>query len=171
MARVRQLDRQQSAAQIRKFLKSLVKFDSSSFTPGNLLIYRYNAKDKTKIWDKRPMVLVLAVSRRHLLGLNFHWIPFSMRMWLVRYIIKHNKKRIRNGEKIEFGYRKIKPLLKKMGYAPCIRLYIRTHRRISPNGVVLPPERLIEAAQLRMEMFTGVPEAELWKMKSKKSKK
>lgn len=165
---IKQLDAKQSAAQIRKFLKSLVKLDSSSFTPGNLLIYRYNAKDKSAMYDKRPMVLVLAATKRHVLGLNFHWIPFSMRIWLVRYILKQNKARIRRGEKIVFGYKKIKPLLKKMGYAPCIRLYIRAQRRISPNGVVLPPERLIEAAQLRMEMFTGVPERELWKRKSKK---
>ena len=168
---IKQLDRQQSAAQIRKFLKSLVKLDNSSFTPGNLLIYRYNAKDKTKVWDKRPMVLVLAATKTRMLGLNFHWIPFAMRVWLVRYILKQNKKRIRNGEKIVFGYKKIKPLLKKLGYAPCIRLYIRTQRRISPNGVVLPPERLIEAAQLRMEMFTGVPEKQLWKTKSKATQK
>ena len=168
---VKQLDKKQSTVQIRKFLKSLVKLDSNSFTPGNLLIYRYNAKDKTKIWDKRPMILVLASTKFHVLGLNFHWIPFTMRIWLVRYIIKQNKSRIRNGEKIVFGYKKIKPLLKKMGYAPCIRLYIRSTKHISPNGVVLPPERLIEAAQLRMEMFTGVPEERLWKKVNKQAKK
>lgn len=163
-----QLNRKQTAEQLKKFVKEVRYLNDKVFVPGQLLIYRYNAKYKEKIYDKRPMVLVLRSNKKHMLGLNFHWIPFTMRMWLVKYIVKENKSNIRKGEKIVFPYKKIRPLLKKMNYAPCIRLYL--HRGISPKGVVLPPERLVEAAQLRMEMFTGVPEDKLWKSKSKQKK-
>lgn len=164
--KVRQLTKQQSAQQIRKFTSSLKSLDrSTDFKPGNLLIYRYKAKFDEFIYDKRPMILVLSVSKSYTLGLNFHWIPFNMRLWLVKYILRKNKANIQSGKGISFSYKKIKPLLKKMNYAPCIRLYINSN--ISPKGVVLPPDRLIEAAQLQMEMFTGVPEDRLWKMKKR----
>lgn len=161
---VKQLDRAQSAEQIKKFLRSRKPFSrGTDFAPGNLLIYRYKAKFDEEPYDKRPMVLVLRQSTGYVLGLNFHWIPFTMRIWLVKYILRHNAKNIKAGRKIDFPYRKIKPLLKKMNYAPCIRLYIKS--RISRKGVVLPPGRLVEAAQLRMEMFTGLPEEQLWQKK------
>lgn len=166
--RPQQLNRKQTAEQLKKFVSEVRYLNNKVFTPGQLLIYRYNAKYKEKIYDKRPMVLVLRSNKKHMLGLNFHWIPFAMRMWLVRYIIKENKANIKNGEKLVFPYKKIRPLLKKI-CAPCIRLYL--HRGISPKGVVLPPEHLIEAAQLRMEMFTGVPEDKLWKKKKQQSKR
>lgn len=163
---LKQLDKMQSALQIKQFLKSSTVLQrKQAFMPGNLLIYRYHAKFDKEPYDRRPMVLVLRSSRSYMLGLNFHWIPFNMRMWLVKYILRLNAKNIKAGRPIDFPYRKVKPLLKKMKFAPCIRLYIKP--RISRRGVVLPPERLVEAAQLRMEMFTGVPEEKLWQKKSR----
>lgn len=166
MARVKQLNRAQTVVQLRHFGKDLKTLEDQHFVAGQLLIFRYTAKYKEEIYDKRPMVLVLSANSTHMLGLNFHWIPFAMRMWLVRYILKQNKANIRAGRPLVFPYRKVRPLLKKMNFAPCIRLYIR--KGISPRGVVLPPERLVEAAQLRMEMFTGVPEKQLWQKKRRR---
>lgn len=132
--------------------------NNGNFKVGNLLIMRYYAKDTKKVFDVQPMVLILSVNDSHMLGLNFHWIPFKMRIWLIRYIIKVNKERIRKGERIKFDYKKVKPFLKKMKYAPCIRLYIR--KRIGSSGVVIPPERLIEVAPLKTEIFTHGVQAE-----------
>lgn len=162
---MKQLSRAQSAVAIQNLYKSAVRLRDKYVVPGYTLVYKYDAKDKSKMYDRRPMVLVLSVSRTHMLGLNFHWIPFSMRMYLVKYIIRHNKNNIKNGKGIDFTYRKLKPMMKKLGYAPCIRLYIR--KRMSKKCIPVPFERIVEVAQLDMAMFTGKPEEVTWKQRRK----
>lgn len=153
---MKQLSQAASSLAIQQLYKSAVKLKPNYLAPGNLLVYKYDAKDKSVVYDRRPMVLILAVSNQYMLGLNFHWIPFAMRMYLVKYIYRHNKGK--GG--IDFSYRKLKPMMKKLGYAPCIRLYIR--RRMSKKCVPIPLDRIVEVAQLNMAMFTGIPEKTLW---------
>jgi len=114
---------------------------------------KYDAKDADKTFDKTPLMMVLKRNGSHTLGLNFHWAPMSMRINLIKIIIQLNAKNIQNNKPLEFNYKQIRPLLKQFGYAPIIRKYI--NRRISSIGVVLPPERLMEAARLRTESFTN----------------
>ena len=64
-----------------------------------------------------------------------------------------NEKNIKNNKPLEFSYMQLRPMLKSLGYAPCIRLYI--NKRISGTGVVIPPERLMEVARLKTETFTA----------------
>lgn len=120
--------------------------------PGNLLFTFYDAKHKENTYDRTPLVLTLKRSSRYTLGLNFHWIPLSMRLNLIKTIIRMNEKNIKNGKPLQFSYNDLKPMLKSLGYAPCIRLYI--NNRLSKTGVVIPPERLFEVARLKTETFT-----------------
>ena len=51
---------------------------------GGILFFEYDAKAKDKIiFDKYPLVLVLKVSRNHMLGVNFHWINLDKRLKLI----------------------------------------------------------------------------------------
>lgn len=152
--------KKQTISEIRRLLKSNKRLTKADFVEGNTIFTRYIAKDQTKVFDKTPFVLILRVGSSHTLGLNFHWIPMRMRMWLVRYIVRENKNNIKNGRRIQFSYRKIRPLLKKLGYAPCIRLYINS--RLQNRGVLIPPERLIEITPLASEAFTGMTEEQLY---------
>ena len=163
---MKQYTKQQTVAEIKKLLQRKQRLTNIEFQTGVVIFTHYNAKDKSKVYDKTPFFMVLKTSRTYTLGLNFHWIPMSMRIWLIRYIVRINKERLRNGYRIKFTYKQIKPLLKKMGFAPCIRLYI--NKRISKYGVVIPPERLIEIAPISAETFTGVPEEKLYNLVKKK---
>lgn len=158
MAQLKQFTKKQSIRQMAKLLQTRRNLVAKDFKVGNLLIMRYYAKDTKQIFDVQPLVLILKINDSHMLGLNFHWIPFKMRIWLIRYIIKINKERIRQKKRLNFDYKKVRPLLKKLKYAPCIRLYIK--KRIGKTGVVIQPERLIEVAPLRTELFTSGLSAE-----------
>ena len=94
--KVKELSKEQSLAKLKQLVKRQFKLHAKDFKVGNVIFMRYHAKCKERQFDKTPLMMVLRVSRRYTLGLNFHWIPFSMRMWLVRYIIKENKENIRN---------------------------------------------------------------------------
>jgi hypothetical protein len=65
--------------------------------------------------------MVLKSNKSHMLGLNFHWLPMPLRVLLIKKIIRLNKQNIKNKVPLEFSYRTLKPFLKKLGYAPCIR--------------------------------------------------
>ena len=164
---IKELSKEQSLTKLKQLVKRQFKLHAKDFKVGNVIFMRYHAKYKKRQFDKTPLMMVLRVSRNYTLGLNFHWIPFSMRMWLVKYIIKENKDNIRKNKPIEFSYRKVRPLLKKMAFVPCIRLYI--NKNISKSGTVIPPSQLIEVATLKMESFTNVPSEKLYNLaKAKK---
>lgn len=150
---VKELTPSQSYKKVKDLLKERRKMTSKDMIPGNLIFTFYDAKDKEQTYDRTPLVLILRRNARYTLGLNFHWIPLSMRLNLIKHVVKLNEKNIANNRPLEFSYKQLRPMLKSLGYAPCIRLYI--NKRISSTGVVIPPDRLMEVARLKAETFTS----------------
>lgn len=151
--RIKELSKKDSIKAAKELIKERKRLSSKDLIPGNLIFGYYSAKDKTQTYDKTPLMLILRRNKTHTLAINFHWIPLSMRLNLIRSIIMMNEKEIKRGSPLTFSYQKLRPMLKSLGYAPCIRLYI--NKRMSNNGVVIPPERLTEVARLKTETFTN----------------
>jgi hypothetical protein len=150
----KELSKKESNDKVKDLLKRRIKLQAKyHMQPGNLLFTSYNAKDKTQTYDKTPLVLILRRGSKYTLGLNFHWLPVSKRMFLISHIMRVNKTNIKNNKPLEFNYRDLKPMLKSLGYAPCIRLYINS--RLGRIGVVVPPDGLAEIARLKAESFTS----------------
>jgi hypothetical protein len=146
---------EREAAKLFKTLlqSNLNNFKAGDVTPGNMLFYRYDAKNKEQTYDKTPLVLVLKRSRGYVLGLNLHWTPVPLRITLLKLILKFNKTNIMKGYPIQFTYEMVKPFIMKMGLGPVIRLYI--FNRISRRGLVVPVTMWLQAAKLRAESFSG----------------
>jgi hypothetical protein len=158
---------------VKKLLKQERKqLKVADFQPGAILMYRYDAKDKTQTYDKTPLVFVLRRNRKHTLCINFHWAPTPLRVVLVKKILyaPGNRKRMRKGEPLVFDYGQLKPFLKRIGFAPIIRKYI--NRRISRTGVVVPQDQLMNVARTKSETFTeGKVSAEkLYRLALKRNK-
>jgi hypothetical protein len=151
--KIKELTPQESYKKVKDLIKEKKKLSNKDFEPGNLIFTHYNAKFKENTYDQTPLVLVLRRSKKYTLGLNFHWILPNMRTNLVFAIMKMNKANIKRGRPLEFSYQDLKPMLKGLGYAPCIRLYINA--RFVAKGVVVPPERLMEISMMRTETFTN----------------
>lgn len=165
----KELSKKESNDKVKDLLKRRIKLQAKyHMQPGNLLFTSYNAKDKTQTYDKTPLVLILRRGSKYTLGLNFHWLPVSKRMFLINHIMKVNKRNIKNNKPLEFNYRDLKPMLKSLGYAPCIRLYINS--RMGRIGVVVPPDGLGEVARLKAESFTNgrYSAAQLYQMAKKR---
>lgn len=128
-----------------------VKLTNKLFHPGSILSIGYNAKDKTQTYDSTPLIFVLKRGKSHTLAINLHWAPVPLRIILVKAILAANRNNIKNKLPLQFDYEKIKPLLKKIGFAPIIRLYINS--RISSTGVKIPDEHIMNAARIRSETF------------------
>ena len=151
LSKVKELSKSESKQTVKELMKTKQSLKNSHFKVGNTLFLGYNAKDKTQTYDKTPLVLILRRGKTHTLGLNFHWLPYQMRHYLVLLIIKMNINNIKNNKPLEFNYADIKPFLKKHGYVPCIRLYI--NYRFTVKGVVIPPEKLPSASKIKAETF------------------
>jgi hypothetical protein len=151
---------EREAAKLFKTLmqSSLLPFNAGDFSTGNMLFYRYDAKDKDKTFDKTPLIIVLSKSKGYVLGLNLHWTPVPLRITLLKIILKLNKDNIRKNQPITISYAMLKPMVNKMGLGPVIRLYI--FNRISRRGLVIPATHWLIAAKLRAESFNNGQSAE-----------
>lgn len=149
---VKELTPAESVKMVKKLVSEKKKITKKDWIPGNLIFTYYLAKDMSATYDRTPLVLLLKVGKTHTLGLNFHWIPMSMRLNLIKTILQMNKRNIAENKPLQFSYEQLKPMLKSLGYAPCIRLYI--NHRFRSSGTVIPPDRLLEVARLKSETFT-----------------
>ena len=147
---------QLSKSDSKKMLKELIRNSKNVqkyLVPGNLILTMYDAKYEAP-YDARPLFLVLAKNSTHVLGLNFHWLPISMRMKLIYAILKLNSKNIKAKKPLVFSFKQLKPFLKRFNYVPCVRLYIRD--RFAPKGAVISPEDLVKVARMDTAIFTGI---------------
>lgn len=142
----------QSIKYVQGLLKNKKNFKNTDFIPGKILMYMYNAKDKEMTYDRTPLVLVLKRNNSHSLCVNLHWAPMPLRVVLVKKIISLNKRNIKENRPLQFDYGQLKPFLKRIGFAPVIRLYI--NKRISSSGVVVPPDQFMNIARTKTETFT-----------------
>ena len=152
-----------SIAIVKTMLKDKSKkVKLSSLKPGDLFFGVYDAKNKEEDYNKHPFVLILRKSNSYILGIAFSWAPLPLRVILVKKILMMNKSNIKNNKPLEFSYKELKPFLKKIGFAPVIRLYITG--RMSNNVVKIEPENLMGAARLNTAVFTNGKSAnELYK--------
>ena len=147
---------QLSKSDSKQMLKELIRNSKrvqKYLVPGNLILTMYDAKYEAP-YDARPLFLVLAKNSTHVLGLNFHWLPISMRMKLIYAILKLNSKNIKEKKPLVFSFKQLKPFLKRFNYVPCVRLYIR--ERFAPKGVVISPEDLVKVSRMDTAIFTGI---------------
>lgn len=141
-------------------LSARKRLDRDDLMVGNLVWTSYSAKNKSLPWDKKPMFLVLSRSRGYTLGLNFHWLSVPMRVKLLQLILNINKAK-RKDEVFSIRYKELKPILKRLGYYPCIRLYI--NRRLGRTCVNIPHDQFPACAVLDTAVFTGVKPEKIYK--------
>lgn len=147
-----------------KLVKNLIRTKTEEkgrvLRPGNLIIFKYDPKDKLQKYDRTPLCLVLRKSKSYTLGINFHWCPIPMRKILLNIILKLNKKNIKQNKPLEIDYNTLKPFLFKYGYYPIIRLYI--NRRIYQRAVQIPYTHMKQIIETKSETFIGVSENKLY---------
>lgn len=119
---------------------------------GKIIWFEYDPKDTKHIWDRRPMILVLGINKRYVLGINLHWIPMKDRLALITIILSMNMKG--NGFKVplEFTYPDLRDYIKSWpALRKCIHLYIRS--RMSKKGCLIHPKYFMDIARLKLENF------------------
>lgn len=120
---------------------------------GKIIWFEYSPKDTKNIWDRRPLVLVLSISKTYLLGINLHWISLHDRQVLINLILTLNMKSNKTFKvPLEFSYPMLKEYMK--GWTElkkCIHVYIR--KRMSTKACLIHPKYFMDIARLKLENF------------------
>ena len=126
----------------------------SNFKAGKLIAFTYKAKDATKRYDKKPLVICLGppknpkLRRTHTYGLNAHWLPRKDRVKVAAFFVELLEKR-----KGKLKYEDIKPFLYKFKGSPVLRMYII--QRIGNKVIEMPPEVYLTAASIPSEVWVN----------------
>ena len=154
-----------------KYMKNKISrnefMKKSHLTPGTMLFYAYNPKDQESPYDRTPLILVIASSSKHVLGINFHWAPIEMRKKILKIFMNANKANIKNKRPLELSkavskemYRLCKPIFRK---------YII--KRMSRRCAVIPHTEMGYVINLRAEHFIGIDSNTAYKLAYIKLKK
>lgn len=144
---------------IKNKIKKNVFLSKKEFTPGNMLFYSYNPKDTDSPYDKNPLILVIKVTAKHILGINFHWAPLNMRKKILKIFLSKNKDNIKRQNPLSINDAMSKEMYRMC--RPIFRLYIK--KRISRRGALIPHTEMGYVINLRAEHFIGISAEDAWK--------
>ena len=150
MAKIKEYTVEESKKRASAYLKNGKQL--REFKPGTIFLGRYDAKDKKQVYDKRPLVIILKVRGKYILGLNFHWIPYTFRIKIVKIIHDANKDNIKNHKPLVFSDSLASKVIKSnKAYKKCLRLYIRN---LFGKGTLIKPDYLLDVARLNNAIFS-----------------
>lgn len=94
---------------------------------GRMFMYEYDAKHKKTLpyWDKFPLVFPIGKAKKGFYGLNFHYIPYTYRLLLLKELYKiTSNNRFDETTKLAISYDILKSVSKSKYYLPCIKHYL-----------------------------------------------
>lgn len=120
---------------------------------GSLVYFEYDPKDKTQIWDYKPLIFVLKITPTHILGCNYHWIDMKERIELIELALNMNRKPDGTfNTPLDMSYPILKMNMEEdYKLSKCLHLYIRD--RTSKKCVVIDPKYILDVARLKLEHF------------------
>ena len=156
-----------SLAFIKQKIKKPIFLTSKEFKPGNMLFYSYNPKDDKSPYDRNPLIFVISVSKKHILGINLHWAPLNIRKQILKSFLLYNAKNIKNNKPLELS-RNLASNFWRLA-RPIFRKYIK--KRISRRGAIIKTEEMGNVINLRAEHFIVISAEDAWKLSLSKLKR
>lgn len=146
-----------------KVKKGIDKVQVATIKPGYFYTMSYFSKlydnNKLDFYDEQPLILVLGKGPKHILGLNFHYLPPKKRKLVLKKLNKLYKKQIDEDKPFKnVKWDNVKIELKWSTYM--VKLYIKD--RIGKISRIKNDE-LENIVPLRSEDFIGISATKLWK--------
>lgn len=151
---------------VRSDVESLDRQRKKHYTgiiPGRIYFYGYDAKYKKTLpyYDRFPLVIILDISKDHILGLNLHYIPYKFRLIFIEkleeFVVNSGKD---DREKFALTYGLVKNFAKFPEVAPMIKKYIKS--RVEGRLIEIIPSELITAALLPVASFSNGNQLKVW---------
>lgn len=131
---------------------------------GSMYSFQYDAKYAKELpyWDKFPLVIVLDISKDHMLGLNLHYLhPRTRGVILGKLLEITNNKRMDETTKLKLTYGMVKSISKYKLLKPCIKKYIK--KRILSKLILIDADEFEMAVFLPTQRFLKKSDTEVWR--------
>lgn len=141
------------------------------FALGSMYTFQYSAKyansKSLPYWDKFPLVIIMDISKDHMLGVNLHYLhPRTRGVVLGKLLEITNNKRFDETTKIKLTYSLIKSLSNFKLLQPCIKKYIK--KRILSKLILIDPDEWEQILFLPTHQFLKRSASDVWR-ESRKS--
>lgn len=148
--------------------QSMVKGDSKRNTmrvvPGELYMFQYNAKHRETLpyWDVFPMVFPFRKMNDGFIGLNFHYLPYQLRIRLLDRLTEfQTNKSMNEFTRLKFSWATIQGVSRFKIAEPCIHRYLLT--QIQSPIKKIHAQDWATAMMLPVEQFMGSSKQQVWK--------
>ena len=128
---------------------------------GRMYFYSYDPKTKNKLvhYDTFPLVIPIEkYSATKFLGINFHYLPYSLRTQLMNNVMEQVNI---EEEKFELQYSDIKGANRFRTAIPCIHRYDLNNVR--SNIILINPDEWATAIYLPVEQFKKQNKSAVWR--------
>jgi hypothetical protein len=130
--------------------------------PGQMYMFYYDPKYKDTLpyYDEFPLIFPFRKDKEHFWGLNFHYLPYNLRMLLFKKLVAIDLSKIHNDIKIKQTWATISALATSNLAKHCVKQYLFTHIA-SPFNRVLPID-WPTALCMPVAQFVGAKQEQVW---------
>ena len=135
----------------------------NTIVPGSMYMFAYDAKHKDTLpyFDKFPIIFPINLYSNGFLGINFHYLPPSLRASLMDSLYEiYNNKDLSDKSKIKLSYTYLAGASKLNLVQPCIKRYLYSQFR--SKYIYVAPKNWDIALFLPTENFAGASKFQVW---------
>lgn len=141
----------------------------STIFPGEMYMFRYDPKLKESLtyYDTFPLVLPFRKVPGGFLGVNFHYMPYLIRMRMLRLVSEYAEDaKIDDNTFVRLSWRVIESSTRMAPIKHCVKHYLLD--QVQTRFLKIPFPDWVIASQLPVERFVGEDKANIWRDLRKK---
>lgn len=135
-------------------LMANTKRRESHIVPGYSYMFWYRAKyeDDLPYYDTFPLVLPFAADGSSFTGLNFHYLDYRIRLYLVKNLFEFaNNKKLNEKTKIQFSWELVRGAAKYASCKAAVHKYLYSH--VQSQFLNIPMDQMMTACLMPVERF------------------
>jgi hypothetical protein len=136
---------------------------------GKLVLFAYQAKHEKTLpyYDMFPLVLPFKIVKDGFYGLNFHYLPYQLRLALLKRLQQFvNNKNMNESTKIQVSWKLLNGAAHHPAIAPCVHRYLYSH--VKSRYLPIHANEWATAIMLPVESFHGATKQQVWSDSRKK---
>lgn len=140
----------------------------SKIQPGKMYLYYYDPKYKETLpfYDTFPLVLPFDTSVNGFMGLNFHYLPYMLRLKLLENLMGfRNNKRMDETTKIMTSWKLLQGLSTHNLVKPAVKKYLTSH--VGSRFLQIYPNEWATVIMLPVEQFQKATKQQVFNNSSK----
>lgn len=142
--------------------------NASSIIPGEMYLFRYDAKHKDTLpyWDMFPLIFPFRKVDNGFYGLNLHYLHYRLRVIMLdRLMDFRTNASLNETTKLKFSWQLINGLSRYELAKPCVHRYLTTHVKTPLKKI--KSEDWVTALMLPIEGFVGDSKQGVWAVTQK----